>query len=65
MISFAREWNCVSRAPWESSPLPAKEAEGIVLIGAGVGITPLMSVVRYLTDRKMAGPDSSGLLRQK
>jgi ferredoxin-NADP reductase len=31
------------------------EADAIVLIGAGVGITPLMSVVRYLTDRKWPG----------
>ncbi|WP_392536677.1 FAD-binding oxidoreductase [Legionella sp. 227] len=28
-----------------------KEAEGIVLIAGGVGITPMMSVLRYLTDR--------------
>lgn len=28
-----------------------KEANGIVLIGGGVGITPMMSVLRYLTDR--------------
>lgn len=27
-----------------------READSIVLIGGGVGITPLMSVVRYLTD---------------
>jgi len=27
------------------------EADGVVLIGGGVGITPLMSVIRYLTDR--------------
>ncbi len=33
-----------------------EEASGIVLIGAGVGITPLMSVIRYLADRKWAGP---------
>jgi ferredoxin-NADP reductase/Fe-S-cluster-containing hydrogenase component 2 len=27
-----------------------EQAESVVLIGAGVGITPMMSVVRYLTD---------------
>jgi ferredoxin-NADP reductase/uncharacterized protein YcbX len=31
------------------------DADAIVLIGAGVGITPLMSVIRYLTDRKWPG----------
>jgi ferredoxin-NADP reductase/uncharacterized protein YcbX len=31
------------------------EASGLVLIGAGVGITPLMSVIRYLTDQKWPG----------
>ena len=31
------------------------EADGLVLIGGGVGITPLMSVIRYLTDRKWPG----------
>jgi ferredoxin-NADP reductase len=32
------------------------EAESIVLIGAGVGATPLMSIVRYLTDRGWGRP---------
>jgi ferredoxin-NADP reductase/uncharacterized protein YcbX len=32
-----------------------QEADAIVLIGAGVGITPLMSVIRFLTDRKWNG----------
>ncbi len=32
------------------------EADSIVLIGAGVGATPLMSVVRFLTDRGWAKP---------
>lgn len=32
------------------------ESDSIVLIGAGVGATPLMSVVRYLTDRGWAKP---------
>jgi ferredoxin-NADP reductase len=31
------------------------EAMGLVLIGAGVGITPLMSVIRYLTDKNWPG----------
>lgn len=32
-----------------------KEHTSIVLIAAGVGITPIMSVVRYLTDQKWEG----------
>lgn len=31
-----------------------KEADGIVLIAGGVGITPMMSVLRHLTDRSYA-----------
>jgi ferredoxin-NADP reductase len=31
------------------------EADSIVLIAAGVGITPMMSVTRYLTERSWAG----------
>ena len=31
------------------------EAESLVLIGAGVGVTPLMSVLRYLTATRWAG----------
>jgi ferredoxin-NADP reductase/Fe-S-cluster-containing hydrogenase component 2 len=31
------------------------EAESVVLIGGGVGITPMMSVVRYLTDTRWTG----------
>jgi len=31
------------------------EAESIVLIAAGVGITPMMSITRYLTERSWAG----------
>lgn len=37
-------------APQGYFTFTGKEAENIVLIGAGVGITPLMSVIRYLTD---------------
>ena len=32
-----------------------KEAESIVLIAAGVGITPMVSITRYLTDRSWHG----------
>lgn len=32
-----------------------KESDSIVLIAGGVGLTPMMSVVRYLTDRGWAG----------
>lgn len=32
-----------------------KEADSIVLIGAGVGVTPMMSVARYLTEMQWPG----------
>lgn len=32
-----------------------EEAEGVVLIGGGVGITPMMSTVRYLTETNWPG----------
>lgn len=32
-----------------------KEADSVVLIGGGVGITPLMSAIRYLTDEAWPG----------
>jgi glycine betaine catabolism B len=32
-----------------------EETDGIVLIAGGVGVTPLMSVIRYLTDRSWKG----------
>lgn len=37
-------------APAGKFTFTGAEASSIVLIGAGVGITPLMSVIRYLTD---------------
>lgn len=37
-------------APMGKFCFTGKESSSIVLIGAGVGVTPLMSVVRYLTD---------------
>ena len=37
-------------APNGKFTFTGKESESIVLIGGGVGITPLMSVIRYLTD---------------
>jgi ferredoxin-NADP reductase len=36
--------------PFGSFTFTGKEADSIVLIGGGVGITPLMTVIRYLTD---------------
>lgn len=38
-------------APAGSFFFTGTEADGIVLIAGGVGITPMMSVLRYLTDR--------------
>ncbi len=38
-------------APQGRFTFTGTEADGIVLIGGGVGITPLMSVIRTLTDR--------------
>ena len=32
-----------------------KESSGVLLIGGGVGITPVMSILRYLTDRAWSG----------
>lgn len=37
-------------APLGSFTFTGREADSIVLIGGGVGITPLMTVIRYLTD---------------
>jgi ferredoxin-NADP reductase len=38
-------------APQGTFTFTGVEADSIVLIGGGVGLTPLMSVIRYLTDR--------------
>ncbi|HEV2272292.1 MAG TPA: 2Fe-2S iron-sulfur cluster-binding protein [Steroidobacteraceae bacterium] len=42
-------------APSGTFIFSGKEADSIVLIGAGVGITPMMSVTRYLTDTAWPG----------
>jgi ferredoxin-NADP reductase len=42
-------------APFGSFTFTGKEADSIVLIGGGVGITPLMTVIRYLTDHGWPG----------
>ncbi len=42
-------------APYGRFTFTGDEAKSIVLIGGGVGVTPLMSVVRYLTDRAWPG----------
>jgi ferredoxin-NADP reductase/Fe-S-cluster-containing hydrogenase component 2 len=42
-------------APNGTFVFSGNEAESIVLIGGGVGITPMMSVVRYLTDTRWSG----------
>ena len=41
--------------PGGSFTFTGAEANGIVLIAGGVGITPLMSIIRYLTDVSWAG----------
>lgn len=42
-------------APMGKFTFTGKEASSVVLIGGGVGVTPLMSVVRYLTDTGWGG----------
>lgn len=42
-------------APYGRFTFTGEEADSIVLIGCGVGITPLMSAIRYLTDRSWPG----------
>jgi len=38
------------------------KAERVVLIAGGIGITPMMSIVRSLTDRRLAGRDVPAVL---
>ena len=47
--------NIETEAPFGYFTFDGSGADAIVLIGGGVGATPLMSVVRYLTDRCWAG----------
>lgn len=42
-------------APYGAFTFTGLNEDSIVLIGGGVGITPLMSVLRYLTDRSWPG----------
>ena len=42
-------------APSGSFLFSGKEAASVVLIGGGVGITPMMSITRYLTDTSWPG----------
>lgn len=42
-------------APAGRFTFTGSEAQSIALVGAGVGITPLMSILRFLTDRHWAG----------
>ena len=44
-----------SSGPAGSFIFSGRECKCILLIGGGVGITPLMSVIRYLTDRSWPG----------
>jgi ferredoxin-NADP reductase len=44
-----------SSGPSGSFIFTGRECKCILLIGGGVGITPLMSVIRYLTDRSWPG----------
>jgi ferredoxin-NADP reductase len=42
-------------APNGTFIFPETEANSIVLVGAGVGVTPMMSITRYLTDTGWPG----------
>lgn len=42
-------------APSGKFTFAGQDANSIVLIGGGVGVTPMMSVIRYLTDRSWPG----------
>lgn len=46
-------WNVT--VPYGHFVFTGKEAKGIVLIGGGVGVTPMMSVFRYLIDTQWTG----------
>jgi ferredoxin-NADP reductase len=48
------EW--LVTVPYGHFVFTGKEAPGIVLIGGGVGVTPMMSVFRYLIDTQWSGP---------
>ena len=41
-------------APGGKFVFTGEEADSIVLIAGGVGITPMMSAIRYLTDNRLA-----------
>ncbi len=43
-------------APAGKFTFTGSEAPGLLLVAGGVGITPMMSVIRYLTDKNWSGP---------
>ena len=45
----------IAAAPAGRFTFTGRESDAIVLIAGGVGITPMMSVIRYLTDRAWRG----------
>lgn len=45
----------IAAAPAGRFTFTGRESDSIVLIAGGVGITPMMSVIRYLTDRAWRG----------
>ena len=54
---------CRCRRRPAGSSSPAHGAERVVLIAGGIGITPMMSIVRSLTDRGWPGRDLPAVLR--